>query len=189
MEAARIEHFLPENFRLAATNPRGVAHAMLQAMEALHAPDEAIIERIDSFFSPIRVDPAHEDFVLLQASWLGLERYFNWTGGRPGLGTPSFPSGIANLRLLVAEAAELLRERGMESTLIRFLELATGTKGFAIADGLPDGAPSPFHFTLFAPEAVRAQADLVARIVAGERPAHATYSILYGSPPKKKGNA
>jgi hypothetical protein len=185
MEAMRIQRFLPENFRLAASDPRGVTQAMLQAMEALHAPDEAIIDGIDSYFSPIRVPADKAEFVLLQASWLGLERYFNWSGGRPGAGMPSFPGGIANLRLLVAEAARLLRERGMESTLIRFLELATGTQGFTIAHGMPDRTPRPFHFTLFAPEGTRAQADLITRIVAGERPAHATYSIVFGTPPTK----
>lgn len=173
MLASEIQQFLPENFRLAAVHPGGVTRAMLEVMEELHRPDEVIVDTIDSFFSPIRVDEDHTGFVLLQASWLGLERYFNWSGGRPGVGTPNFPGGIANLRLLVAEAADLLRERGMEATLLRFLELATGTKGFKIES---DGR---FHFTLTAPGSVRPLADLVERIVAGERPAHTTYDIVY----------
>lgn len=182
MEASVIQQFLPENFRLAAANPQGVTRAMLEVMAQLHRPDEDIIEGIDSFFSPLRVDDGHAGFVMLQASWLGLERYFNWSGGRAGAGTPNFPGGTANLRLLVAEAADLLRKRGMGSTLIRFLELATGTRGYRIADGLPDGTPRAFHFTLFAPDTVLSQAKLVEKIVAGERPAHATYSIVYFKP-------
>jgi len=173
MLASDILQFLPENFRLAAVHPGGVTRAMLEVMEELHRPDEAIVEPIDGFLPPIRVDQDHAGFVLLQASWLGLERYFNWSGGRPGVGTPNYPGGIANLRLLVAEAAELLRERGMEATLLRFLELATGTKGFRIEG---DGR---FHFTLTAPGSVRPLADLIERIVEGERPAHTTYRIEY----------
>lgn len=176
MLAKDIQKFLPENYRFAAADPRGVTRAMLEVMEVLHAPDEDIVDEIDSFFSPVRVDASHADFVLLQASWLGLERYFNWSGGRPGAGTPNFPGGIANLRLLVAEAANLLRERGMETTLLRFLTLATGTTGFRIE------SESRFHFTLVAPDAARSQADLIERIVADERPAHTTYDIIYLQP-------
>lgn len=173
MLANDIQQFLPENFRLAAVHRGGVTRAMLEVMEELHCRDEVIVDTIDRFFSPICVDEDHAEFVLLQASWLGLERYFNWSGGRPGVGTPNFPGGIANLRLLVAEAANLLRERGMEATLLRFLELATGTRGYKIES---DGR---FHFTLTAPGSVRPLADLIKRIVEGERPAHTTYDIEY----------
>ena len=180
MDRRHIQRFLPENFRFAASRPDGVTAAMLAAMEALHEPDEAIIANIDGYVSPNR---APGDFVMLQASWLGLDRYFDWSGGRPGTGKPHFAAGVNQLRLLMAEAAELLRRRGMHDTLLRFLELATGVRGFAIAEGKADGTARPFHFTLNAPAEALPLARLVSRIVEGERPAHATYDINFAKQP------
>jgi phage tail-like protein len=180
MDRHLIPRFLPENYRLAAEQPASPLGAMLAAMEALHGPAEQVIETLDAYVSPYR---APDPFVLLQASWLGLDRYFDWSGGRPGMGTPRYRAGIRQLRLLTAEAAELDRERGTHDALVRFLELATGITGFAIADGAADGTSRPFHFTVSAPAAAAALASLVERIVEGERPAHATYEIVFLPPP------
>ncbi len=176
MDRRHIPRFLPENFRFAAARGDGPMAAMLAAMEALHEPDEAVIDGIDGYVSPYR---APDDFIMLQASWLGLDRYFDWSGGRPGLGRPQYGAGVGQLRLLVAEAAELLRQRGMTASLIRFLELATGICGFGISDGNPDGSAHPFHFTVRAPGSARSLARLIDRIVAEERPVHATYDIVF----------
>lgn len=183
MDRHHIPRFLPENFRFAAGRPDGAMAAMLAAMEALHEPDEAIIAGIDGYVSPYR---APDEFVMLQASWLGLDRYFDWSGGRPGSGQPKYAAGVGQLRLLTGEAAELLRRRGMHDTLLRFLELATGVPGFTIEDGKPDGTSHPFHFTLRAPAAAQPLARLIARIVEGERPAHATYDIVIAPQPQAK---
>lgn len=184
MDPAQIVRFLPENYRHAAARPDGVTAALLAAMDAMHAPVEAVIEGIDGYVSPWR---APDDFVLLQASWLGLDRYFDWSGGCPGAGRPSFAGGIGNLRRLLGEAAELLRRRGRRDMLVRFLELATGCEGFAIEDGNPDGSAHPFHMTVRAPAQARPQRRLVSRIVAEERPAHATYDIVFAEPPPEPG--
>ncbi|PXA83618.1 hypothetical protein DMC47_43015, partial [Nostoc sp. 3335mG] len=174
MDRTLIPRFLPENYRLAAEQNGGPLGAMLAAMEALHAPAEAVIDSLDAYVSPYRAPDA---FVMLQASWLGLDRYFDWSGGRPGSGTPRYRAGTRQLRLLTAEAAELDRERGTHDALVRFLELATGVTGFAIADGAADGTSRPFHFTVTASAAAAPLTSLIARIVEGERPAHATYEI------------
>jgi phage tail-like protein len=176
MDRALIPRFLPENYRLAAARPASPLAAMLAVMEGLHAPAEAVIDHLDDFVSPNR---APDPFVLLLGSWLGLDRYFDWSGDRPGKGAPRFRTGTARLRLLVAEAAALDRERGTRDTLRRILEIATGAKGFEIDEGAPDGRARPFHFTVRAPAAARPLADFVARIVEGERPAHASYSIVF----------
>jgi hypothetical protein len=176
VNSAEIIKFLPANFRLAAARPDGPTAALIAAMEALHEPDEQIIANFERYVSPWR---APDDFVMLQASWFGLDRYFDWTGGRAGAGQPIFAGGIANLRLLVAEAGDLMRRRGMASTLVRFLELATGTRGFTLKDGAPDNPVRAFHFTLSAPARLETLRKLVERIVEGERPAHASYTIVF----------
>ncbi|MBA2920483.1 hypothetical protein GON01_02110 [Sphingomonas sp. MAH-20] len=176
MDRALIPRFLPENYRLAAARPDSPLAAVLAVMEGLHAPAEAVIDHLDDFVSPSR---APDPFVLLLGSWLGLDRYFDWSGDRPGKGAPRFRTGTARLRLLVAEAAALDRERGTYDALLRFLEIATGATGFAIEEGDPDGRARPFHFTVRAPASARPLADFVARIVEGERPAHASYDIVF----------
>ena len=179
MDRHDIPRFLPENYRFAAAREDGAMAGLLAAMEGLHAPDEHIIANLDRYVSPVR---APDPFVLLQASWLGLDRYFDWSGGRPGAGRPVYRAGIDQLRLLVAETAELTRRRGRTDTLIRFLELATGVHGFAVSEGDPDGKAHAFHITVRAPAAARPLARLISRVVEGERPAHATYDIVYPDP-------
>ena len=100
MEPARILRYLPENYQLAAVNQQGALWGLLSVMDGMHAPAEAVLRSIDSYVDPYR---APQPFVLMQASWLGLDRYFTWSGGVAGVGEPSFPSGNDRLRLLIAE--------------------------------------------------------------------------------------
>lgn len=176
MDRTQIPRFLPENYRIAAARPDSPLSAMLAVMEGMHAPAEMVIDNLDAYVSPFQ---APDPFVLLQASWLGIDRYFDWSGDRPGAGAPRFRTGIGPLRLLVAEAAELGRERGTRDALIRFLETATGIRGFTVAEGAPDGAPLPFHFTVRAPAAAAPLEDFILRIIEGERPAHATFDLSF----------
>lgn len=174
MERRRILRYLPENYQLAAVDEHGVLSACLAVMEAMHGPVDRILRSLDRYFDPYR---APEQFVLLQASWLGLDRYFEWTGISVGRGDASFPTGTDQLRLLIAEFPSLVQTRGTREALIRFLEVATGIHGFEISDG---GDPEKsFHFVVRAPEAARPIAAFVEKIVAEERPAHATYEIQF----------
>lgn len=175
MDRALIPRFLPENYRLAAERPDGALAALLAVMEGMHAPAEAAVDGLDAYLDPVRAPDA---FVLLQASWLGLDRYFDWSGDRPGLGAPRFRAGVDRLRLLVAEAAALGRERGTAHALTRFLELATGRTGFRV----DDRTPRPFHVSVTAPADAAPLHKLIERIVAGERPAHATYDLRFEPP-------
>jgi phage tail-like protein len=172
MEARRILRYLPENYQFAAANQSGVMNAMLQVMDGMHAPVDRVLRSIDCFFDPFRAPDA---FVLLQASWLGLDRYFDWSGGTAGVGEARYTAGTDQLRLLIAEFPGLVRSRGTHVSLTRFLEAATGVKGFIVEDGAPTGGA--FHITVHVPPQAAALDDLVRRIIAGERPAHATWEI------------
>jgi phage tail-like protein len=172
MERRRILRYLPENYQLAAVDERGVMSAMLGIMEAMHAPVDRVLRSIDSFFDPFRAPDA---FVLMQASWLGLDRYFDWSGGVPGVGDARYPAGTDQLRLLIAEFPQLVRSRGTHRSLSRFLEVATGVRGFLVEDG--KSADEAFHVVVDCPAEATPLEDLVKRIVAGERPAHATWEV------------
>jgi len=183
MEQHRILRYLPENYQLAAAGEHGVMRAMLTVMEGLHAPVDRILRSLDSYFDPYRAPDA---FVLLQATWLGLDRYFDWSGGSPGVGEARYPAGIDRLRMLIAEFPALVRSRGTHQSLIRFLEVATGLSGFTVEDGNQTGGA--FHIVVHVPANAAQLDDLIARIVAGERPAHATWEIRAAEdgPGKKK---
>ena len=174
MERRRILRYLPENYQLAAANEYGVLSACLAVMEGMHAPDDRILRSLDQYFDPYR---AIEPFILLQASWLGLDRYFEWSGINIGAGEASFPTGTDRLRLLITEFPSLVKDRGTRASLTRFLEVATGIDGFVIDDGGSSG--KSFHFVVHAPETARPLRRFVEKIVAEERPAHATFEIEF----------
>jgi phage tail-like protein len=174
MEPRRILRYLPENYQLAAADQHGVLGAMLAVMDGMHAPAERVLRSIDQYFDPYRAPDA---FVLMQASWLGLDRYFEWSGGFPGYGEPKFSAGIDRLRNLIAEFPELVRSRGTHQALTRFLEVATGSPGFAVDDGTSAG--DDFHLIVHAPESAAPLESLVRSIIAGERPAHATWDLRF----------
>jgi phage tail-like protein len=172
MQQERMLRYLPENYQLAAADGRGVMRAMLAVMEGMHAPVDRVLRSLDSYFDPNRAPDA---FVLMQATWLGLDRYFDWSGGSPGLGEARYPAGIERLRLLIAEFPVLVRSRGTHQSLTRFLEVATGIPGFVVEDGMQTGGA--FHIVVHVPAIAAQLDDLIRRIVAGERPAHATWEI------------
>lgn len=180
MQPRRILRYLPENYQLAAADERGVLWALLHVMDGMHAPVERVLKSIDGYFDPFR---APDLFVLMQASWLGLDRYFVWSGGSPGAGEASFPTGIDRLRLLISEFPSLVRDRGTKDALTRFLEVATGLRGFTIDAG--SRPETTFHFVVRTPPDARPIIPFVDQIVGQERPAHATYEILIseGEPP------
>lgn len=181
MEPRRILHYLPQNYQAAAGAKQNVLIAMLSVMDSMHAPCERVLGSIESYFDPYRAPDA---FVLMQASWLGLDRYFTWSGGSYGQGEPSFPTGIGRLRLLIGEYPVLVRSRGTRSTLTRFLEVATGLAGFSVDDG--SGTGEDFHILVRAPKSAAALANFIRLIVAGERPAHATWDVQFSEDHKEE---
>ncbi|RBI96481.1 phage tail protein, partial [Micromonospora provocatoris] len=53
MRRAAIERLLPAAYQRAA-GPGSVLGALLDVMEALHAPDEAVLADVDALFGPYR---------------------------------------------------------------------------------------------------------------------------------------
>jgi phage tail-like protein len=184
MDRALIPRLLPENYRVALRGDSPL-DAVLAVMDAMHAPAERALDRLDAHLDPLR---APEGFVLMLAGWLGLERYLDWSGGRWGAGQLRFPGGLERLRRLVSAAARLEGARGTRDALLRFLVISTGVEGFAIDENCPDaeGVPRPFHIRVTVPAAAARLSDLIARIVEGEGPAHVTFEIL-AAPAAKEG--
>jgi phage tail-like protein len=180
MKRSEIERLLPNVFRR-TIRPDTPLLAILDVMSTLHAPSEAVLERLDATFNPFR---AQEDFIPFLASWLDLERLFDQPPGltRPGHGSRSpISTGFERLRALTAAAAYLSQWRGTRKGLALFLEIATGIEGFVIEEQVlgPDGQPKPFHLRVIAPEVVKPHQSLIERIIESEKPAFVTYELVF----------
>ncbi len=70
MKRTEIEQLLPGIFQR-TVQPGTPIFALLEIMEALPAPDETILNTLDSFFDPHRAPDA---FVPFLASWVDLDR-------------------------------------------------------------------------------------------------------------------
>jgi phage tail-like protein len=171
-----IEALLPAAFQRSA-RAGGPLGALLGAMEALHAPSEAVLRDLDVRFDPYR---APEVLVPLLARWVGLDALLAPGGAAGPAG--ALPDGLVDLgrlRALIAAAARLAQLRGTPVGLVQFLEIATGAAGFEIVEQAAgsDGRPIPFHFVVRAPAAAGSQRALMERIIEREKPAHTTYAL------------
>jgi phage tail-like protein len=181
MKRTEIERLLPGVFqRTIHAGPPGEQPllALLEVMESLHAPDEAILESLEQIVNPYQTP---ERFVPYLASWLDLERFLSDAPGKART-PPPWPAGTGQLRALVAVATELSHWRGTARGLLGFLETATGVPGFTIDEEVPgpDGQPRPFHFRVVAPAAAERFRTLIEAIIAQEKPAHVTYELSFG---------
>jgi len=147
-------------------------------MEALHQPDEEIIEQIDSICDPFRTP---ERFVVFLARWVDLERIFAPHHESAGPEESPISTGLGRLRELTRTAATLARWRGTRRGLILFLETATGIPGFNIDDRVvtAEGALTPFHIRVTAPKAAEPHRPLLERIIEVERPAYVTWELVF----------
>lgn len=181
MNRDAIERLLPEIFRR-TVRPGEPLSALLDVMEELHAPAEASLDRIDATLDPRRTD---DRFVPYLAGWLDLERLFDDATdafvGRDGKRQP-VSTGLGRLRELIGSAAYLSQWRGTSRGLQRFLEVATGQRGFVIEEQVRDksGNEIPFHILVHAPASVRAHRSLLDRIIRLEKPAYVTYDLDFG---------
>ena len=182
MKRNEIELLLPEVFRR-TVRPGNPLYALLEVMEALHAPSEEVLAELDLYLDPYR---APDTLVPYLARWVDLQRFLaEFPESKGASGGPSsvpFAGGLGRLRDLIAAAASLSKWRGTARGLLRFLETATGVQGFEIDERVPgpDGKPRPFHLGIRAPaEAARYQA-LVERIIEMEKPAYVTYTLTFG---------
>ncbi|HVG98608.1 MAG TPA: phage tail protein [Chloroflexota bacterium] len=178
MKPAEIERLLPWIFRRTAS-PGSPLAALLEVMAVLHAPVEDVLAGLDAYFDPRRT-PA--DFLPYLARWVDLEALLAGETGAVGTAdVPDFPPGDGRLRELVAAAAFLSRWRGTRKGLLRFLEVATGERGFDVVERVPgaDGRPRPLHLLVRAPRPTEPYRDLLRRIVEYEKPAACTYDLEF----------
>lgn len=182
MKPSEIARLLPGVFQR-TIHPGSPLLALLEVIDLLQAPAEEILENLDGFFDPYR---APERFVPYLARWVDLESLLaDMPGGvsvaAPYVAMPSFPSGLAHLRELIAAAAYLSQWRGTEKGLKLFLETATGLEGFRINSQVYDegGSVRPFHILVQAPHAASAYRGLIERIIQREKPAYVTYELAF----------
>lgn len=163
MRADLAARLLPDVYRRVVDSSAPLG-AILGVMEQLHAPVEAVLADLPSYFDPQR---APSSFVPFLARWVDLDRWLDD-------GSDRFDTGTGRLRQVVAAASELSRMRGTADGLRCALEWALGISGVSVvADA------TPFHLAVTLPAAAEEHRDLVARIVAQEKPAHATAEIVY----------
>ncbi|MGC4892503.1 phage tail protein [Micromonospora sp. DT31] len=165
MRRAAIERLLPSAYQRAA-GPGSVLGALLDVMEALHAPDEAVLADVDALFGPYRTP---DGFVAYLARWVAMDHVV----AAPRADAP-LPLPVGRLRDLVAHGALLARWRGTPYGMRTALELATGVTGFLL-DEPPE---RPFHLVVRVPPAAADRLALVTRIVEAEKPAAVTVEIV-----------
>lgn len=165
MRRAAIERLLPAAYQRASV-PGSVLWALLDVMEALHAPDEAILAEVDALFSPYR---APDGFVGYLTRWVALDHVV--TSPRHDAAQP-LPVG--RLRDLVAHGALLAQWRGTPYGMRTTLEVATGVTGLVI----DEPADRPFHIVVRVPRSAAGQLALITRIVEAEKPAATTAEVV-----------
>ncbi|MDG4800473.1 phage tail protein [Micromonospora sp. WMMD980] len=165
MRRTAIERLLPAAYQRAA-GPGSVLGALLDVMEALHAPDEAVLADVDALFGPYRTP---DGFVAYLTRWVAMDHVV----AAPRADAP-LPLPLGRLRDLVAHGALLARWRGTPYGMRTALELATGATGFV----LDEPADRPFHLVVRVPPAAADRLALVSRIVEAEKPAAVTVEVV-----------
>jgi phage tail-like protein len=172
MKSAEIAQFLPAVFRNRLEGD-AVLSSVLDVMEMLHAPIEAVLAEIDATYDPRR---ASAPFVAMLARWVDLERVDDTGTDRTARLADDVPVG--RLRELVARSFEISQWRGTSRGLALFLELATGVDGFLIEEPSANDPASAFHLRVHVPAAAANAMRLIERIVDSEKPAYTTWESL-----------
>ena len=180
MNRERIAALLPQVMQRTRESG-GLLDGLLAVMEAHHAPVENALANLDVYFDPLRAPPR---FVPFLAHWANLERWTederrSATARRHSRAPQRMLPSAGRLRLLVAGAAQLAKERGTKAGLVRFLETATGVEGYVVNEEVDaKGRPRPFHFVVRVPAAAKRLRDLVQQIIEAEKPAFVTYELI-----------
>ena len=167
MRRQAIERLLPVGYQRAAASS-GVLTALLDVMEVMHEPDEALLEAVDNLFAPYR---APDHLLPFLARWVALDHVLPAGGSYR---ESRLPVPIGRLRTLVAEGASLAQWRGTPGGLRRFLELATEIPDLVIEEP-PD---RPFHIVVRVPQTAIDHTDLIRRLVELEKPAATTCEVV-----------
>lgn len=180
MKQAEIAHLLPGIFQR-TLRPGSPLYALLSVMEELHAPSEQVLTHIDGYFDPYRTP---DNFVPFLAGWVDLERVLIESPDERAITSAEpLPTGVGRLRELVAAAAYLSKWRGTGKGLLRFLETATGTKGFVVEENVADanGQPRSFHIRIHAPKETAPYRAMLDKIIEIEKPAYVTCDLEFES--------
>src|SRR4051794_7686309 len=122
MRADRAALLLPEVIRRGA-QPGSPLGALLDVMEAMHAPAETALRGLPSILDP---QTTPDDFVPFLATWVGLDDVVP-----DGV---EFEAGVGRLRQLVATSAARARRRGTLDGLRETLLIATGRSDITVDD-------------------------------------------------------
>ena len=179
MKRNEIAQLFPAVFQRTLSN-RNPLTGLLEVMEALQAPDEAVLERLDAIFDPRRTT---DEFVPFLAYWADLTRLFDEnpnSGDQFAYSRATIASGLGRLRELIAGAAYLSQWRGTKKGLLRFLRTATGLLAFDIQENVDlKGNSRPFHISVHAPKESAQYRNLIERIIKLEKPAYVTYELSF----------
>ena len=175
MRAPAIESLLPAAYQRAAA-PGGVLAALLDVMEELHAPSEALLGSVEDLFHPYR---APQRMIAFLAGWvavehLGTHRPATVGADEAGAGAVQLLVEPGRLRDLVARAVHLAQWRGTAYGLRTTIETATGMTGCVI----DEPADRPFHLVVRLPATAALFEPLVRRITEAEKPAATTYDVV-----------
>jgi phage tail-like protein len=179
MHQDEIARLLPEVFQRTLA-PGSALSAWLGVMEDLHAPAEAVLARLETQFDAVQ---APDRLLPMLADWVDLTRFMNPSVAADAGEKDLISSGNGRLRELILAALNLSQLRGTGLGLQRFLETATGLRGFEIEENTPTaaGEPRPFHIVVHAPPGARDHESLIRRIVEQEKPAYVTCELLFGA--------
>lgn len=160
----------------------GPLPALLEVMENLQAPSEAVLARLDTTFDPRRTG---DEFVPYLAYWADLTRLFDddlTLKNRAGAAGLTISSGLGRLRELIAKASFLSQWRGTKKGLLLFLQTATGLTDFELQENIDlNGIARPFHISIRAPKGSSQYKELIKRIVELEKPAYVTHEISFAA--------
>jgi phage tail-like protein len=177
VKQTQIKKLLPWVLQRTA-QPGNPLTALLEVMQDMHTPVEAMLSHLDSMFDPRRTP---DRFVSYLASWVDLGILIDISRGGNPAASVTFPTGLARLRELIASAAMLSEWRGTRKGLEMFLEIATGASGFSIDEQVrgPDGNARVFHMQVTAPKDLVVHRSLLERIIELEKPAYVTYELSF----------
>lgn len=178
MKRIEIIPLLPEIFQrtIRAGTP---LDSLLDIMEQMHLPSEQVLDKLEQFFNPYLTP---DKFVPFLATWVDLAELIRVAPEFFEMDAPPpLPSGVGRLRELVALAAYFSQWRGTRQGLLRFLETATGMRGFQIDETVADnqGQVIPFHIRIVAPLTTQPFRPMLQQIIEMEKPAYVTYELQF----------
>lgn len=176
MKASGFAALLPAVIRNALPGDATLA-TLLDVMELFADPVDLRLRTLDRVFDALSTAAP---FAPMLARWVDLEWLYADEDETDPMAAASawLDSGLplGRLRVLIEHSHALAQARGTAHGLARFLELATGVRGFVVSDASQGAAP--FHLRVFIPDAAASQSALIERIVNAEKPAYATWEAV-----------